>query len=116
MILTIIFLLLCYFIAKNKFTADRRKHVLDALNNRRIFIRKSEVTRDRFTLKKIPENLDAIVIGSGISGLTTAGLMARFGKKVLVLEGHYIAGGCTHTFVDKGFEFVKQINFRIQHR
>jgi all-trans-retinol 13,14-reductase len=111
MILTIIFLLLCYFIAKNKFTTDRRKHVLDALNNRRIFIRKSEVTRDRFTIKKIPVDLDAIVIGSGISGLTTAGLLTRFGKKVLVLEGHYIAGGCTHTFVDKGFEFDTGVHY-----
>lgn len=53
----------------------------------------------------MPENLDAIVIGSGISGLTTASLLAKAGKKVLVLEQHDQAGGCCHTFVEKGFEF-----------
>ena len=45
--------------------------------------------------------VDAIVIGSGLGGLTTAGLLARRGKKVLVLEQHDVAGGCTHTFTTK---------------
>ena len=33
-------------------------------------------------------NLDAIVIGSGIGGLSTAALLSKAGKKVLVLEQH----------------------------
>ena len=42
---------------------------------------------------------DAIVIGSGLGGLTTAALLARLdGKRVLVLERHYVLGGFTHTF------------------
>ncbi|SCC95375.1 All-trans-retinol 13,14-reductase [Thiomonas sp. X19] len=42
---------------------------------------------------------DAIVIGSGIGGLTAAGLLARVAKmKVLVLEKHTERGGLTHTF------------------
>lgn len=42
---------------------------------------------------------DAIVIGSGMGGLATAALLARLhGRKVLVLERHYRAGGFTHTF------------------
>ncbi len=42
---------------------------------------------------------DAIVIGSGIGGLTTAVLLTKiFKKKVLVLEQHFIAGGQTHEF------------------
>jgi len=41
-----------------------------------------------FTKDKVPDNLDAIVIGSGIGGLATAAIMAKSGKKVLVLEQH----------------------------
>ena len=42
---------------------------------------------------------DAIVIGSGMGGLTAAGLLARVGgMKVLVLEKHSERGGQTHTF------------------
>ncbi|MCE9625272.1 MAG: NAD(P)/FAD-dependent oxidoreductase [Deltaproteobacteria bacterium] len=48
---------------------------------------------------------DAIVIGSGIGGLSVAALLARAGKKVLVLERHYVAGGFTHTFSRKGYEW-----------
>lgn len=53
----------------------------------------------------MPEDLDAIVIGSGIGGLGLAVLLAKVGKKVLVLEQHDRAGGCCHTFTEKGFEF-----------
>jgi all-trans-retinol 13,14-reductase len=49
---------------------------------------------------------DAIVIGSGIGGLTAAVLLAVHGnKRVLVLERHYEAGGFTHTFHRAGFEW-----------
>ncbi len=41
---------------------------------------------------------DAIVIGSGISGLGAATLLARDGRKVLVLEQHYIFGGYMQRF------------------
>ena len=37
---------------------------------------------------------DAIVIGSGIGGLSAGALLARYGKSVLVCEAHTIAGGC----------------------
>ncbi len=41
---------------------------------------------------------DAIVVGSGLSGLTTAAYLAANGKKVLVLERYDVAGGCSQTF------------------
>lgn len=49
---------------------------------------------------------DAIVIGSGIGGLTAAVLLARHaGRRVLVLERHYEAGGFTHTFHRPGYQW-----------
>eukprot|EP00794_Sanderia_malayensis_P003298 gene3298-3781_t len=64
-----------------------------------------------FTSRKIPDNLDAIVIGSGIGGLSVAALMSKAGKKVLVLEQHDQAGGCCHTFIEKGFEFDVGVHY-----
>lgn len=58
-----------------------------------------------FSLDKVPQNLDVIVIGSGIGGLTVAATLAKVGKKVLLLEQHDQAGGCCHTYIEKGFEF-----------
>ena len=46
---------------------------------------------------------DAVVIGSGIGGMTAAALLAKLGKRVLVLEQHYVPGGFTHMFPRKGY-------------
>jgi len=55
---------------------------------------------------KLPDRWDAIVIGSGIGGLTAAVLLASHGgKRVLVLERHYEVGGFTHTFRRPGYEW-----------
>jgi all-trans-retinol 13,14-reductase len=48
---------------------------------------------------------DVIVIGSGMGSLATAALLSQKNKKVLVLEAHYTAGGFTHVFSRKGFEW-----------
>ena len=69
----------------------------------------SELTKNHY---------DAIIIGSGVGGLTTAVFLAKAGKKVLVLEKHYVAGGFTHTFKRKKFEwdvgvhYVGQVNLK----
>lgn len=40
-----------------------------------------------------------------------ANILARSGKRVVVLEQHDQAGGCCHTFIDKGFEFDVGIHY-----
>ncbi len=59
----------------------------------------------RFKRGKVPDDVDHIVIGSGISGLTCAAALAKNGKRVLVLEKHSIPGGSIHVFEDHGVEF-----------
>ena len=44
------------------------------------------------------ENLDAIIIGSGIGGLVTASQLASKGARVLVLEKYIIPGGSGGSF------------------
>src|ERR1700738_787692 len=49
---------------------------------------------------------DAIIIGGGHNGLTTAAYLARAGKKVLVLERRHVLGGAAVTEeVFPGFKF-----------
>ncbi len=63
---------------------------------------------------------DAIVIGSGLGGLTTAGILSKLNKKrVLVLEKHYEPGGLTHEFKrgsyswDVGLHYVGNMKLRL---
>ena len=54
---------------------------------------------------------DAIVVGSGIGGLAAAALLAKAGRRVLVLERHYVAGGFTHVFRRPGFEWDVGVHY-----
>jgi all-trans-retinol 13,14-reductase len=55
---------------------------------------------------------DAIVIGSGMGGLASAAILAKHaGKRVLVLERHYTAGGFTHSFRRPGYEWDVGVHY-----
>jgi phytoene desaturase len=51
------------------------------------------------------ETYDAIVVGAGLGGLSAAALLARSGKKVLVIERHDRPGGYAHSFQRKRYIF-----------
>ncbi|MGB5698044.1 MAG: NAD(P)/FAD-dependent oxidoreductase [Polyangiales bacterium] len=60
----------------------------------------------------LADRWDAIVIGSGIGGLSVAATLAKLaGKRVLVLEQHYTAGGFTHTFRRPGYEWDVGVHY-----
>jgi all-trans-retinol 13,14-reductase len=54
---------------------------------------------------------DAIVLGSGIAGLTAAAALSRQGRQVLVLEQHSVAGGLTQTFTRQDWTFATGVHY-----
>ena len=68
-------------------------------------------TGTRFRPRLARTDYDAIVIGSGIGGLTTAALLAKLGKRVCVLEQHYTAGGYTHSYEREGYEWDVGVHY-----
>ena len=56
--------------------------------------------------KSSPDRVwDYIVIGSGMGGMTSAAMLAKLGKRVLVIEQHYVPGGFTHMFKRPGYRW-----------
>jgi phytoene dehydrogenase-like protein len=65
----------------------------------------------RYRPNRLDDHYDTIVIGSGIGGMTTAACLSRQGKKVLVLEQHYTAGGFTHAYARNGYEWDVGVHY-----
>ncbi|WP_457575561.1 phytoene desaturase family protein [Desulfomarina sp.] len=57
------------------------------------------------TFSQLSENYDAIIIGSGLGGMTAANRLAYCGHKVLLLEHHHRLGGLATWFKRKGHIF-----------
>ena len=54
---------------------------------------------------------DVIVVGSGAGGLGAAVALSNVGKRVLVLEQHYLPGGWTHSFALQGHKFSPGVHY-----
>jgi all-trans-retinol 13,14-reductase len=65
----------------------------------------------RYRPKRLAPDYDALVIGSGMGGLTTAALLSELGWKVCVLEQHYTAGGYTHSYERGGYEWDVGVHY-----
>lgn len=65
----------------------------------------------RYRANRLQGPYDAVVVGSGIGGLTAAALLSQAGKKVLVLEQHYTAGGYTHSYDRNGYEWDVGVHY-----
>jgi all-trans-retinol 13,14-reductase len=65
----------------------------------------------RYRPNRLAADYDAIVIGSGMGGLTTAALLSDLGRKVCVLEQHYTAGGFTHSYERAGYEWDVGVHY-----
>jgi len=65
----------------------------------------------RYRPGRLAEAYDAVVIGSGMGGLTTAAMLSDLGWKVCVLEQHYTAGGYTHSYERNGYEWDVGVHY-----
>jgi all-trans-retinol 13,14-reductase len=72
----------------------------------------AEMNFPSYKQTRIEDQWDAIVIGSGMGGLAVAALLSKeAGKRILVLERHYTAGGFTHSFHRPGYQWDVGVHY-----
>ncbi len=54
---------------------------------------------------------DDLVVGTGMAGLTIGALLAKAGRRVLLLEAHEFPGGYAHTFPMGDYRFCAQVHY-----
>ncbi|XP_060062907.1 all-trans-retinol 13,14-reductase-like [Ylistrum balloti] len=93
---------------RNPFALEHVRPIEDIITDKAT---RKKILKNKFSVAKVPEDIDDIIIGSGFGGLSVASLLSRAGHKVLVLEQHGRAGGSCHTFHEKGYEFDTGIHY-----
>jgi all-trans-retinol 13,14-reductase len=62
-------------------------------------------------LHSIKQDLDTIIIGSGVGGLSAALCLAKAGQKVLIVEQHKLPGGWCQSFKLNGYRFSPGLHY-----
>lgn len=62
-------------------------------------------------MKALEEKYDVIIIGAGVSGLTSAALLSKAGMNVCVLDKAQHAGGYLQGFTRKGYRFDSALHW-----
>ncbi|QZZ18600.1 NAD(P)/FAD-dependent oxidoreductase [Leptothermofonsia sichuanensis E412] len=57
------------------------------------------------------ESVDYVILGAGLGGLSAAACLTRQGYRVVVLEQHYLPGGCCHTFDFGDYRFCADVHY-----
>lgn len=107
-ILTICILLSIFL----KLLSSMKHYPKEYIKKKKIIIsHKGNNYEDNYLKNKIPTNLDAIVIGSGLAGLITAAILSKIGKKVLVLEQNSCAGGQLGIIKSNEYKFNNNFHY-----
>lgn len=59
----------------------------------------------RASQTNLPESADVVILGSGLGSLSAAAVIAKQGKRVVVLEQNYLPGGCVSSYFRHGVIF-----------
>ncbi|MEA5502766.1 NAD(P)/FAD-dependent oxidoreductase [Halotia wernerae UHCC 0503] len=57
------------------------------------------------------EIFDYVILGAGLGGLSAAACLTQQGYRVVVLEKHYLPGGCCHTFDYGEYSFCADVHY-----